>query len=81
MQYRHLDSPIGPLLVAGDDDGLRFLLFAHERRGKRDVKREPDWEPDRGGLKDAVKQLTAYFSEVGGFRYLDYTMVERSLGP
>jgi methylated-DNA-[protein]-cysteine S-methyltransferase len=62
MQYRNLDSPIGPLLVAGDDDGLRFLLFAHERRGKRDVKPEPDWEPDRGGLEDAVKQLTAYFS-------------------
>jgi methylated-DNA-[protein]-cysteine S-methyltransferase len=62
MQYRNLDSPIGPLLVAGDDDGLRFVLFAHERRGKRDVKPEPGWEPDRGGLKDAVKQLTAYFA-------------------
>jgi methylated-DNA-[protein]-cysteine S-methyltransferase len=62
MQYRHLDSPIGPLLIAGDDDGLRFLLFAHERRGKRDVKPAPEWEPDRGRLKDAVKQLTAYFA-------------------
>ena len=63
MQYRHLDSPIGQLLVAGDDKGLRFLLFVHEHRsGKRDVKPEPEWEPDRGGLKDAVRQLTAYFA-------------------
>ena len=61
MQYRNLDSPIGSLLVAGDDEGLRFVLFAHERRGKRDVKPAPEWEPDRGGLKEIVKQLTAYF--------------------
>jgi hypothetical protein len=27
MQYRHLDSPIGPLLVAGDDDGCGFCCL------------------------------------------------------
>jgi methylated-DNA-[protein]-cysteine S-methyltransferase len=36
-------------------------LFAHERRGKRDVKRAGMGTGSRG-LKDAVKQLTAYFS-------------------
>ena len=63
MQYRKLDSPIGPLMIAGDNDGLRFVLFAtHERRGQRGVNPEPDWEPDRGGLKEARRQLTAYFA-------------------
>jgi methylated-DNA-[protein]-cysteine S-methyltransferase len=59
MQYRSIDSPIGPLLIAGDDDGLRFLLFS---RGRSEVKPEPEWEADRGLLKEPVKQLNAYFA-------------------
>lgn len=59
MQYRSLDSPIGPLLLAADDKGLRFLLFAN---GRSEVKPEPEWEADRGLLKEPVKQLNAYFA-------------------
>jgi methylated-DNA-[protein]-cysteine S-methyltransferase len=59
MQYRSLDSPIGPLLIAGDEKGLRFLLFS---RGRHAVEPEPDWETDRGLLKEPVKQLNAYFA-------------------
>jgi methylated-DNA-[protein]-cysteine S-methyltransferase len=58
VQYRTCDSPIGPLLLAGDERGLRFLLFGN---GRRPVGAEPDWEPDRGLLKHATGQLTAYF--------------------
>ena len=32
MQYRTIESPIGPLLLAGDDEGVRFLLFSTGRR-------------------------------------------------
>ena len=59
MHYRSIDSPIGPLLLAGDDHGLHFLLFA---RGRSDAKPKPGWEPDRGLLKEPVKQLHAYFA-------------------
>lgn len=59
MHYRHLDSPIGPLLIAGDDGGLRFLLFSH---GRHEVQPQAEWEPDRGSLAEPVRQLTAYFA-------------------
>ena len=58
MQYRTLSSPIGPLLLAGDDAGVRFLLFQH---GRQSVRPQASWQPDRGRLKESVRQLTAYF--------------------
>ena len=60
MHYRTIDSPIGPLIIAGDHDGLRFLLFGKGRNGQ--MKAKPEWEPDRGTLKEPAKQLTAYFA-------------------
>jgi methylated-DNA-[protein]-cysteine S-methyltransferase len=59
MQYRSMDSPIGPLLLAADEQGLRFLLFA---RGRKTAQAQPEWEEDRGLLKEPVRQLTAYFA-------------------
>ncbi len=59
MQYRTIESPLGPLLLAGDDAGLRFLLFS---AGRRAVQPKPEWEPDRGSLKAIASQLTAYFA-------------------
>jgi methylated-DNA-[protein]-cysteine S-methyltransferase len=59
MHYRTLDAPIGRLLLAGDAEGLRFLLF---NAGRRPAVPQPEWEPDtRGALDDAARQLTAYF--------------------
>lgn len=66
MHYRTLDSPIGPLLIAGDQKGLRYLLFC----GGRDLaKPRPEWEPDYGNLKEPVRQLAAYF--VGKLRHFE----------
>lgn len=58
MQYRTVESPIGPLLLAGDEGGLRLLLFG---KGRHVVAPKPGWEADRGLLKEPVRQLTAYF--------------------
>ncbi|HUE85276.1 MAG TPA: methylated-DNA--[protein]-cysteine S-methyltransferase [Vicinamibacterales bacterium] len=58
MQHRTIESPVGPLLLAGDEGGLRFVLFS---TGGRPASPQPDWEPDRGLLEDPVRQLTAYF--------------------
>ena len=59
MQYRTIESPIGPLLLAGDDEGLRFLLFSAGRHAREP---KPEWAPDRGSLKDVALQLTSYFA-------------------
>lgn len=58
MQYRSIESPVGPLLVAGDEEGLRFVLFS--KRG-RPAAPQPDWALDRGLLAEPVRQLTEYF--------------------
>ena len=58
MQYRKIDTPIGPLMLAGEDAGLRFLVFGN---GRREVRPDPEWEPDRGLLKEPIRQLELYF--------------------
>lgn len=57
MQFRTVDSPVGPLLLAGDEHGLRLLLFGNGRSRPNTAA----WEPDRGLLAEPVRQLTAYF--------------------
>ena len=52
MHYQLLESPIGALLLAGDQAGLRLLLFTKGRDQR--VKPEPGWEPDRGALTNAA---------------------------
>ncbi|MCA9062697.1 MAG: methylated-DNA--[protein]-cysteine S-methyltransferase [Planctomycetaceae bacterium] len=52
------DLPVGSLLLAGDADGLRHLLFQ-----KPDSLAIPDrWEPATHQLKESVRQVKAYFS-------------------
>ena len=46
MVYSVIESPIGPLLLAGDGQALRVLAFAHGRSGVPD----PAWTPDTAGL-------------------------------
>ncbi|MGE0042056.1 MAG: methylated-DNA--[protein]-cysteine S-methyltransferase [Vicinamibacterales bacterium] len=67
MEYARIDSPVGPLLLAGDADGLAVLSFAGARfagdgRPKAPVPVAPDWEPDRGALREARAELAAYFA-------------------
>lgn len=57
-RYRMIDSPIGPLTLAGDGDVLTNLRMV-------DQTYEPDradWVRDDSAFQDAVDQLTAYFA-------------------
>jgi methylated-DNA-[protein]-cysteine S-methyltransferase len=54
MFYAHWESPVGALTLAGDESGLRQLLF-------RARPPEPDWIEDRAAMAEAVRQLHAYF--------------------
>ncbi|MGO9525022.1 methylated-DNA--[protein]-cysteine S-methyltransferase [Mycobacterium sp.] len=57
-RYRTIDSPIGPLTLAGRDSVLTHLRMV-------DQTYEPgraDWSPDPTAFDDVVEQLAAYFA-------------------
>lgn len=65
--FRHLDSPIGPLLLAASDRGLRALYMSRQRHVP--VAPEANWKAvtrtDRAQfdlLERAATQLAAYFA-------------------
>jgi methylated-DNA-[protein]-cysteine S-methyltransferase len=58
IHYRTIDSPIGPLALAGRGrvlTNLRMLNQTHEPNRK-------DWVPDDRAFPDVVEQLEAYFA-------------------
>ena len=57
--YTQIDSPIGPLLLAADDTGLRRIEFMSSKRAHPP---EPDWREDERPLKEVIRQLHAYFA-------------------
>lgn len=57
MNYTYLDTPLGRLLVAGDDAGLHLISFDTQQS-----RPEPDWVEDADALAEAAKQLDAYFA-------------------
>lgn len=56
--YTTMKSPIGPLLLAGDERGLRLLHFATGRMPKAPQR---NWMEDRTPFKEVIRQLQAYF--------------------
>ena len=60
MKYCYTDSPIGTLLIAGDEDAVRLIAFPKNGKPR---KPEPDWtESASGALAEAVRQLREYFA-------------------
>lgn len=60
INYCYLESPIGALLIAGDEGAVRRIEFP--RDGKRG-RPEPHWmESARGPIAEAVRQLREYFA-------------------
>jgi methylated-DNA-[protein]-cysteine S-methyltransferase len=57
--YTQIDSPIGPLLLAADDSGLRQIHFIN---GRHPAKPDPAWLKDPTQLKETINQLHAYFA-------------------
>lgn len=58
MVYTLLDSPLGPLLIAGRDGELTCIGLP---RGRSAVRPGPDWERNDGAWQEARRQLSAYF--------------------
>lgn len=59
MYYCYLDTPIGDLLLAGDEDALALVGFP-----EGSMRREPDadWIYSEKPFADASEQLRAYFA-------------------
>ena len=59
MRYTIMPSPIGPLLLAGDESGLRFVHFS---TGRRPQSPAPEWIEDKKPFQEVAGQLAAYFA-------------------
>ena len=59
MYYDIIESPIGPILVAGNKEGLKHLIFL---KGKKKVGIPEGWIKNKEFFKEAARQLEAYFS-------------------
>jgi len=59
MYYCYMDTPIGALLLAGDDDGLGLVGFP---KGKMRHDPEPDWIFNAKPFAAARQQLEEYFA-------------------
>ncbi len=59
MYYCYTNTPIGDLLLAGDDDGLSMIGFP---KGKMRRDPEPDWIFNEQPFAEARRQLDEYFA-------------------
>ena len=63
MFYTWLDqTPVGRLLVAGTDAGLKHVSFSAAHFSAPEVAPQADWELNDRALREPVKQLKAYFA-------------------
>ncbi len=59
MYYCYLDTPIGELLLAGEEDALVMIGFP---KGSMRREPEPDWIYNEKPLAEASRQLREYFA-------------------
>lgn len=68
LAVNRVDSPLGPLLIAADDEAIRLIEFASEERSERQLARVSEQigqaaiERDSPLLARLVEELDAYFA-------------------
>ena len=72
MYYAWMESPVGRLLLAADDLGLRHVIFSG---GRELAEPRPEWRPDPKPLTETIQQLRAYFA--GELRDFDLKLAPR----
>jgi methylated-DNA-[protein]-cysteine S-methyltransferase len=70
LAHTTTQSPIGPLLLAGDTRGLHLVFFMNGRRPKTPHR---NWTEDKRPFRDVIAQLKAYFE--GKLRDFDLPLV------
>ncbi len=66
MYYDIIESLVCPILLAGDEKGLKHVIFL---KGERQVEIPDDWVENKELFREATRQLEAYFS--GKLEYFD----------
>ena len=56
--YTRMESPVGPLLLTGDAQGLHSLSF---EKSKRAEGVQSAWQEDKAPFGEVIRQLRAYF--------------------
>jgi len=59
MYWQEIDSPVGPLLLAGDGEALRLVYF---QAGPHPRRPPSDWIADAMPVSAAIRQLEEYFA-------------------
>lgn len=59
MYYCIVKSPIGPILIAGDEEGLKCVNFM---KGKKKIEVPENWQENKEYFREISRQLEAYFS-------------------
>lgn len=59
MRWDEIETPVGPLLVAADEGGLRLIHFQAGRTRRRP---DPAWRHDGSPFRDLARQLGEYFA-------------------
>jgi methylated-DNA-[protein]-cysteine S-methyltransferase len=59
MRYDEIETPVGPLLVAADEAGLRRIHF---QSGQERLRPDPSWERDPAPFRTLARQLAEYFA-------------------
>ena len=63
MHYTWMDeTPIGRILLAGDDEGLKYLVFDHGASQERHQLPLAGWTEKAAPFKEVSRQLKAYFA-------------------
>lgn len=59
MYYCYMKSPVGTLLLAGDETGLRHIDF---QDGPHAATPEPGWQENEQPFRQVIAQLKEYFA-------------------
>src|SRR5579863_5591605 len=57
--FTQIESPLGPLLLAADEAGLREIRFVN---GRHPAQPDASWKEDRAPLSETSRQLQVYFA-------------------
>lgn len=74
MRFAWCDSPVGQIMLARDDVGIRMIQFGEgmRRRGKP-REPQPGWIDDPAAFASEIEQIEAYFA--GGLTEFDMNLV------
>ena len=56
LKYTIMESPVGKLLLAGDDSGLQKIQF------ENNIQIDKNWQKDDKHFSESIQQLNEYFS-------------------